>query len=277
MSTEHTLLTRAQKGDIHAFQQLFSPFQDALKSYLFRLTANRNDAEDLAHDTFIKAFDKLSQFEERASLKTWMFQIATSLALNMLKRKKRWSTTVLEDAKKLVGEKPELARQISSVAAANEEVRYDMKEHIDTCFTCMGKTLPIEEQIVLILKDVYDFKVKEIMLILDVSEGKVKYALKRARETMIEIFNNRCSLVSKLGVCHQCSELNGWFNPQQDQQQALMKLELRQASEDQNKTKLFAMRTALVKNIHPLRTVGAPLQEVLMNCNRMAMGETSTL
>ena len=52
------ILKNALIGDINAFQDLFSEFQNALKSYLYRLLANRNDAEDLLHDTFIKAYDK---------------------------------------------------------------------------------------------------------------------------------------------------------------------------------------------------------------------------
>lgn len=64
------VLRKALDGDINAFQALFSAFQPQLKSYLYRLLANRNDAEDLTHDTFIKAFDKLSTFRGESSLKT---------------------------------------------------------------------------------------------------------------------------------------------------------------------------------------------------------------
>ena len=92
-------LKNALSGDINAFQVLFSEFQSQLKSYLFRLTANRNDAEDLTHDTFIKAYDKLSTFKGEASLKTWVFQIATNLSYNYLNRQKRWTSDVSEQAK----------------------------------------------------------------------------------------------------------------------------------------------------------------------------------
>ncbi len=81
-------LRKALNGDINAFQSLFSEFQNQLKSYLYRLLANRNDAEDLTHDTFIKAFDKLHTFRGEASLKTWFFQIATNLSYNYLQKAK---------------------------------------------------------------------------------------------------------------------------------------------------------------------------------------------
>ncbi|NBP70456.1 MAG: RNA polymerase sigma factor, partial [Cytophagia bacterium] len=73
-------LRKAIDGDINAFQSLYSEFQSQLKSYLYRLLANRNDAEDLTHDTFIKAYEKLSTFRGESSLKTWVFQIATNLS-----------------------------------------------------------------------------------------------------------------------------------------------------------------------------------------------------
>ena len=148
-----------------------------------------------------------------------------------------------------------------------------MKEHIDTCFTCISKNLPIENQIAIMLKDIYDFTVTEICQIIDKTEGVVKYLLQDGRKTMINIFDNRCALVNKNGVCHQCTELNGWFNPKENQQQELMKLDLVKGSKKYDREELYNIRTKLVKAIDPLRSNGSELQEILLNCNRMAMGE----
>lgn len=271
-NNEH-ILKNALSGDINAFQTLFSEFQNQLKSYLFRLVANRNDAEDLTHDTFIKAFEKLSTFKGEASLKTWVFQIATNLSYNYLQRQKRWTPDVSEMAKKLVLENPTLRNEIIKIHETSTDAKYDMKEHIDTCFTCISKNLPIENQIALMLKDVYDFSVSEICLILDKTEGIIKYLLQDGRKTMTDIFDNRCALVNKNGVCHQCSELNGWFNPKENQQQALMKLDLVKGSKKYDRDELYHIRTALVKAIDPLRSKGAELQEILLKCNSIAMGE----
>jgi RNA polymerase sigma-70 factor (ECF subfamily) len=271
-SKEQTL-KNALSGDINAFQHLFSGFQNHLKSYLFRLTANRNDAEDLTHDTFIKAYDKLSTFKGESSLKTWVFQIATNLSYNYLQRQKRWTADVSEQAKKLVLSNEKLMNEIIRVHETSADATYDIKEHIDTCFTCISKALPIENQITLMLKDIYDFSVAEICQILDKTEGVIKYLLQDARKTMIDIFDNRCALVNKQGVCHQCSELNGWFNPKEDQQQALVKLDLIKGSTKYNRQELYHIRTSLVKAIDPLRSGGVDLQEILLKCNRMAMGE----
>ncbi len=260
-------------GDINAFQQLFSGFQNELRSYVYRLLANRPDAEDVTHDTFIKAFEKLSSFKGEASLKTWVFQIATNLSYNYLKKQKRWTPDVSERAKKIVLENSTLSNEISNIHASGYNSKYDIKEHVDTCFTCISKNLPIENQIALMLKDVYDFSILEICLILEKSEGTIKYLVQGGRKTMTTIFDHRCALINKNGVCHQCSELNGWFNPKENQQQALMKLDLVKGSKKYNRKALYKMRTTLVKAIDPLRSEGSDLQEILLKCNSMSMGE----
>ena len=123
------------------------------------------------------------------------------------------------------------------------------------------------------LKDVYDFSVAEICHILNTTEGVVKYLLQDGRNTMTAIFDRRCALVNKNGICHQCSELNGWFNPKQNQQEELMKLDLVKGSKKFDRDELYRLRANLVKSIDPIRSNGSDLQDILLRCNRMAMGE----
>jgi RNA polymerase sigma-70 factor, ECF subfamily len=284
----NSVLKNALNGDIVAFQNLFVAFQNQLKSYLYRLVTDRNVAEDLAHDTFVKAFDKLSTFKGNSSLKTWVFQIATHLAYDHLRRYKRWSPDAQDKAKALALGDKTVYDAINRVSYASGEGAYDMREHIDFCFTCISKTLPIEQQVALILKDVYDFSVKEIAQILEnmspsrhhaqgVTEGVTKHLLIDSRKTMTTIFDHRCALINKNGTCNQCSELNGVHNPKQNQQEALMQLDLVKASKKFNREELYALRTKLVSAIDPMRSNGADLQDVIMRCTRQAIGEIETM
>jgi RNA polymerase sigma-70 factor (ECF subfamily) len=266
-------LKSAKEGDINAFQDVFSKFQNQLKSYLYRLTADRNDAEDFTHETFIKAFDKLSTFRGESSLKTWVFQIATNLVYNELAHRRRWTANVSEEAKKIVLSTRSVYDNTTNVHSSMPSATYEIKEHIDTCFTCISKNLPVEKQVALLLKDVYFFSLSEICMILNKSEGSIKYLLQDARTTMSDIFDDRCAFVNKKGVCHQCSELNKWFNPKQDQQAAVMALELVRESKKFDRKALYKLRAKLVSAIDPLKSKGNELQEILMKCNRMAMGE----
>ena len=188
--------------DRHTFKTLFAGFKSQLTSYLYRLLADRNDVDDLTHDTFIRAFTKISTFNRESSLKTWVFQVATNLAYDHL---------------------------------------------------------------------------REICLILGKTEGVIKHLLNDARNTMTDIFDSRCALINKNGVCHQCSHINEIFNPKQDQQAELMKLELVKGSKKYNREELFALRTTLVKAIDPLHASGTDLHEVIMKCVRTAIGEKSDL
>jgi RNA polymerase sigma-70 factor (ECF subfamily) len=267
------ILKSAKAGDINAFQTLFAEFQNQLKSYLYRLLTDRNDVDDLVHDTFIKAFSSLPTFKQESTLKTWVFKIATNLAYDHLRKKKRWQVDAQDRAADLAIGSEEIRQVFWMVHDSSPAGTYEMREHIDYCFTCISKTLPIESQIVLILKDIYDYQVREIGLILGKTEGVVKHLLHDARNVMTDIFEHRCALVNKNGVCHQCSHINEIFNAKQDQQAALMKLELVKASKKYNREELFALRTVLVKGIDPLNASGTDFHEAIMRCLKTAIGE----
>lgn len=249
------------------FGQQFVAFQDELKAYLHRLVATRADAEDLAHDTYERARRAYGSFEGRSSLKTWVFRIATNLAQNHARARRRWSTEVTAHAKDRVMAEPELAADILHTREHAEYGAYEVREHISTCFTCMGKTLPIEQQVAVILKDIYRFGVGEIALIIGETDGVVKYLLQRGRRQLAEIFAQKCALVNKTGACHQCSELNGWLNPDQRAAERRAAEQQLRPSGRYDREELLALRAKLVAAIDPLRSDGHELQEVLMRCN----------
>jgi RNA polymerase sigma-70 factor (ECF subfamily) len=267
------ILQSAIGGDINAFHTLFSEFQNQLKSYLYRLLTDRNDVNDLTQDTFIKAFSKISTFKQESSLKTWVFKIATNLAYDHLRKSKRWQPDAQDRAADLAIGSEEIRKIFWMVHDNSPTGVYEMKEHIDYCFTCISKTLPIENQVALILKNIYDFQVKEIGLILGKTEGVIKHLLNDAKNTMTDIFEHRCALINKNGVCHQCSHINEIFNPKQNQQEELMKLDLVKASKKYNREQLFELRTLLIKAIDPLHAAGTDFHEEIMRCLRTAIGE----
>jgi RNA polymerase sigma-70 factor (ECF subfamily) len=267
------VLKFAMAGDINAFQTLFAEFQNQLKSYLYRLLTDRNDVEDLAHDTFIKAFTKISTFNQDSSLKTWVFKIATNLAYDHLRKFKRWQVDAQDRGADLAIGSEQIRQAFWKVHDTSNAGAYEMREHIDFCFTCISKTLPIENQVALILKNIYDFQINEICVILGKTEGVIKHLLNNARNIMTDIFEHRCALINKNGVCHQCSHINEIFNPKHNQQEQLMKLDLVKGSKKYNREGLFTLRTILVKAIDPLQASGTDLHESIMNCVKTAIGE----
>lgn len=244
---------------------VYQDFLPELKSYLYRLTCDREIANDLAQDTFLKVIEKQDQFKGRSSFKTWIFSIATNLALDGLRKRKRWPETAQDDSKALAQSDPAYRTAFLDVNKNSLKGAFDFKEHISSCFTCISKTLVIEQQVTLILKDIYDFKIGEISIILDSPAGTVKHWLFSARQTMTEIFDRRCALVNKQGVCYQCSELNGLFNPKQKK--------LENVFPTVDKKQLYALRAKLVKAIDPLSSSGSELEDTLMQVLRHAIND----
>src|SRR5689334_20883227 len=193
----------------------FVTIQRELKSFLLRMTASAQDAEDITQDTYLKAHAKIDTFRGESSLKTWIFSIASNLAKDLLRSKKRWPETVTDICREEVLGNRQFLQEAIHIRQTSPQGQFEIKEHIAFCFTCVSKSLPLEQHLALLLKEVYGFKVTEIAQILNQTEAMVKYYLHVGRSRMIEIFDRRCSLINKEGVCYQCTELNGIFNPKQ--------------------------------------------------------------
>jgi len=255
-------------------EQLTKEFErsgNKLRSYLLRITASAADAEDIAQDTFVKAVDHLSSFRMQSSVPTWLFAIATNLAKDNLRARKRWVEHVTDVTREAALGNASFLHEALNIRSTSPQGQFEIREHIAFCFTCVAKSLPLEHQVTLLLKEVYEFKVAEIALIIDTTEAMVKYYLRESRSKMIEIFDGRCSLINKQGACHQCSELNGLFNPKQNFQEEAMKIDLVQQANKAGKAYLFDLRMKILRGIDPFESNSAELQLFHLQHNRKVM------
>jgi len=198
---------------IDQFTIEFETARPQLKSYILRITASIEDTEDIVQDTYIKASTKLDTFRAESSVKTWIFTIASNIAKDNLRARKRWPETVTDICREKALANPDYFPEIAHIMQTSTQAIFEIKEHINFCLSCISKSLPLEQQICILLKEVYDFKVAEIVEILQTTEAMVKYYLHTGRSKMVTIYEGRCALINKEGTCHQCSELNGIFNP----------------------------------------------------------------
>lgn len=235
------------------------------------MTAAQEDTDDLVQDTYVKALEKLDTFEGRSSLKTWIFAIATNLAKDYLRAKQRWPENVTDICREAALANRDFLQNMMQVRMTSPQGDFEIREHIAFCFTCIGKSLPIEQQIALLLKEVYQFKNAEIAEILDVTEAIVKHHLHNSRQKMIDIFDNRCSLIKKEGICHQCSELNGIFNPKQNFEEEKMKIQMARDADDKSKEELFDLRTKIVSAIDPYSSGASELQLLHLQHNKQVI------
>ena len=193
MSVE--LIDKARSGDEAAFRELVAPYQRELQVHCYRILGSVADAEDALQETLVTAWQSLRRFEGRASVRTWMYRIATTRSLNMLRAASRRPAMSLS----LDVEPPEPSRLSEVVwlepypdlfledlpdAAAGPEARYEAREAMSLAFVTALQLLPPRQRAALILRDVLDFPASEVADILDTTEQSVTSALKRARATV---------------------------------------------------------------------------------------------
>ena len=253
----------------------FESIRGQLRSYILRITASVADADDIVQDTYLRAHDRLDTFRGESSRKTWLFAIASNLAKDNLRARKRWTENVGDICREAAMTDKAFFAEVMNIRATSAQGHFEIKEHITFCFTCISKSLPLEQQLCLFLKEVYEFKVSEIATILDTTGAMVKYYLHTGRSKMINVFDGRCALINKEGTCHQCSELNGIFNPKQKIQEELVKIEMVREAENADREHLFDLRMKIVQGIDPYDSPAAELQLHHLEHNRQVMEKYS--
>ena len=255
--------------------QDFLQFKPELQSFLYRLLTNKEDAEDIIQETYIKVHQNIHSFKEESSFKTWVFTIALNLSKNHLKKQKRWLENAQDYGAELHANNEGMWNKMQEVFNDTPDRKYEIKEHIAYCCNCIFKTLELHQQICLWLKEVYHFQVNEIMKITGLSEGKVKHAIADGRKNMIRVFDNRCSFVSKKGVCHQCTVLKGNLNPEHNAQKEVIQLKMVKEGKNPDKEHLLNLRFELTSTINPLDAPNSILNTYMLENseNWVAMGK----
>ncbi|HYF68632.1 MAG TPA: sigma factor [Ohtaekwangia sp.] len=129
----------------------FENIRPVLKSFILRMTASVEETEHLVQDTYVRAHEKLNTFREESSLKTWIFSIAANLAKDHLRSKKLWPETVTDVCRGAALSNQEFLGDMMKVRATSPHGKFEISEHITFCFTCIGKSLPLEQQVALLL------------------------------------------------------------------------------------------------------------------------------
>ncbi|MGN6170055.1 MAG: RNA polymerase subunit sigma-70 [Solirubrobacteraceae bacterium] len=188
--TTHTL-ARARAGDEDAFRQLTDPYRRELQAHIYRIVGSAQDAEDLLQETLVAAWRGLERFEGRASVRAWLYRIATNRSLDALRASRRRP----EDLQRMT-EMPEPTRYGEAIwlepypdvllegipdRAPGPEVRYETKEAIALAFIVGLQHLPPQQRAVLVLRDMLGFRAREVAEMLDTTETSVNSLLRRAR------------------------------------------------------------------------------------------------
>jgi RNA polymerase sigma-70 factor (ECF subfamily) len=189
-------MSRARAGDGEAFGELTEPYRRELRVHCYRMLGSFADAEDALQDTLLAAWQGLGGFEGRASLRTWLYRIATSRCLNARRSASRrpareWDIAGVDPPEPTrLGEVvwlepfPDVLLEARTGVPLGPEARYEQTEAISLAFVTALQVLPPRQLAVLILRDVLGFRAHEVAGLLDSTAGSVTSALKRARASL---------------------------------------------------------------------------------------------
>ena len=194
---EQELLRRARTGDESAFAQLADGFRAELQLHCYRIIGSLQDAEDMVQETLLAAWRGLGRFEGRASVRSWLYRIATNRCLNALRDRGRRphelpappEGTLPPPQPTRLGE-PVWLEPYPDVLLeglpdrSHPEARYEAREAIGLAFVTALQRLPPRQRAVLVLRDVLAFRAAEVAEMLGVTEVSVNRALQRARQTL---------------------------------------------------------------------------------------------
>jgi RNA polymerase sigma-70 factor (ECF subfamily) len=175
--TELALVKAAQKGDVNAFEQLIKKYDRNVFRIAQHITQNREDAEDVVQDAFLKAYQKLDQFQGNSKFYTWIVRIAVNEAL--MKLRKRKSDKLVSMDEDVETDEGAITREFADWSP-NPEQQYNQAELNDI----LGRTiqgLPTSFRTVFVLRDVEGLSTEETAEMLGLSVPAVKSRLLRAR------------------------------------------------------------------------------------------------
>jgi RNA polymerase sigma-70 factor (ECF subfamily) len=191
------LLSRARAGDGEAFGELTGPHWRELQVHCYRMLGSFQDAEDAVQETMLAAWQGIGGFtEERASLRTWLYKIATNRCLNARRAARRrpareWDMSQFEPPVPTPREEavwlqpfPDALLEGAVGVPPGPEARYEQAEAISLAFVAALQLLPPRQVAVLILRDVLGFHASEVAEMLEVTVESVNSALKRARASL---------------------------------------------------------------------------------------------
>jgi RNA polymerase sigma-70 factor (ECF subfamily) len=197
-SSERDLLLASQKGNDVAFGRLVEPFRRELQAHCYRMLGSYADAEDALQESLVRAWRGLARFEERSSLRSWLYRIATNTCLRAIERRAKRvlpsdyapaadpHDARADPVNDPVWLEPYPDARLGLDGLAGPDARYEQREAIELAFIAALQHLPARQRAVLILRDVLGFSARETAAVLGTTPVSIDSALQRAHRSVDE-------------------------------------------------------------------------------------------
>ena len=188
MSSDASLIARCQKADIAAFNEIVARYKGKIYNYLYRMTGNADDAEDLAQEVFVRMYTNIGSFRAEASLSTWLFRIAGNLCVDAFRRSKKERSVVYSLDAPIAGSDDgdgiAATRDVPDWSSEPDTLfrRKELGAHIEDAL----RKLPPKLRSAVVLHDVEGLAYEEIALAESVPLGTVKSRIFNARVALRE-------------------------------------------------------------------------------------------
>ncbi|HEY0154126.1 MAG TPA: sigma-70 family RNA polymerase sigma factor [Longimicrobium sp.] len=181
--TDHELVALAQKGSEKAYRELLGRYQRPVFSLVYRMLRDREQAEDLAQETFVRVFNNIGRYDPKYKFSSWIFKIATNLTIDHIRKKE--VATVSIDGSRYAVTPDEIEASTITVASDDEnpEERLEAKELGESIEGAIGALRP-EYRTAILLRHVEGREYQEIADIMSLPLGTVKTFIHRARHEL---------------------------------------------------------------------------------------------
>jgi len=183
---DRALVRRAKSGDLAAYDELVHRYQERIYATLYHMTANHEDANDLAQEAFIKAYHSLRSFKGDSTFFTWVYRIAVNRTINFLKQRKHKTHLSLNDLDFNAEHDPDLVALISDRTPRREASLTELQEKLNAAMLQLSDT----HRLVVALHDVQGLSHEEISRIMDCNVGTVRSRLFYARQQLQSLLSD---------------------------------------------------------------------------------------